>query len=332
MKVLITGASGRIGGMLATHLHERGHWVRGFDIAPPHESTPLDDSVVGSLLDLDALDQAFDGVDAVAHLAAVMSWHPHENPRLFEVNVTGTYQLLSAARSRGLSRFVFASSGEVYPELNPQARPITEDHPTLPNSPYGMTKLLGERMVRTVSEQANMPYTILRFAHTQIADELFDANSFFSGPRFYVNAKIRQFESLPASPALNETLERLRAVATDAEQHYISRAEDGSPFRMGMCDARDMCQGIELALTQDTAVNETFNIGPRISFNFDDAVKHLASYTELPVVDVHLRTTRYDYDTSVDKAVQILGYAPQYDIFKMIDDAASRMTSQVKDH
>ncbi|MEM6530100.1 MAG: NAD(P)-dependent oxidoreductase [Chloroflexota bacterium] len=331
MKVLITGASGRIGGMLAAHLHHEGHHVRGLDIVPPPTPDILDDVVVGGLLNLDTLNSALDDVDAIVHLAAVMSWHPHENQRLFEVNVTGTYQLLSAACSRGISRFVFASSGEVYPELNPQAHPITEAHPTMPNSPYGMTKRLGEEMVRTMCTQASLPYTVLRFAHTQIADELFNPNSFFSGPRFYVNAKIRQFESLPQSPAVTETLERLRAVATEAEQHYISRSEDGTPFRMGMCDARDMCHGIALALTEDAAVNETFNIGPLASFNFDRAVEHLASHTGLPVVNVRLTTTHYNYDTSVEKAVRMLGYRPQYDIFRMIDDAASRVGTGVTD-
>lgn len=322
MKVLVTGASGRIGSALAAALREQGHWVRGFDLRQPAVS--IDDSVTGSLTDLDALDRALDGVDAVAHLAALMTWHSKDNQRLFEANVTGTYQLLQAAKNHALSRFVFASSGEVYPELNPQALPITETHPTVPNSPYGMTKLLGEQMVRTVGEQSGLPFTILRFSHTQAADELFDPNSFFSGPRFYLNAKIRQLQNLPASPAAARTIDALTAVATDDEQHYISLDQDGVPFRMGMCDVRDMAQGVGLALTNDRAVGETFNIGARSSFRFDEAVRHLASYTGLSVIEVRMFTTPYRYETSVQKAIDVLGYAPQFDVFKMIDDAAAR--------
>lgn len=327
MKILVTGTSGRIGGALAAHLKARGHTVRGLDVVAPPEGSPLDEAVVGSLLDLDALDAALDGVDAVAHLAALMTWHPKDNPRLFETNVTGTFQLLQKAKALPLERFVFASSGEVYPELNPRARPITEAHPTLPNSPYGMTKMLGEEMLRNLAQQTGLPYTILRFSHTQSADELLDPNSFFSGPRFYVNAKIHQLQNLPQSPAVEKTIESLQEAARandGAEQHYISLDTDGRVFRMGMCDVRDMCQGIELALTQDAARNETFNIGARQSFNFDDAVTHLARVTGLPVVPVHLSTTRYDYDTSVEKAISTLGYNPQWDIHKMIDDAATR--------
>ena len=324
MKILITGASGRIGSALATHLKAAGHWVRGFDISAPTSGTYLNDHVVGSLLDLDALSHALHEIDAVVHLAALMTWHPEDNPRLFETNVTGTFQLLQVAKDLPLSRFVFASSGEVYPELNPRQRPITEVHPTLPTSPYGITKLLGEQMVRNLSEQTGLPYSILRFSHTQAADELLDPNSFFSGPRFYVNAKIRQLQNLPQSPAVTKTLEALKAIASDQEQHYISLGHNGKPFRMGMCDVRDMCQGIELALTHENAVNETINIGARESFNFDEAVRYLARFTGLPVVEVQLSTTRYDYDTSIEKAIQMLGYEPKYDIFKMIEDAATQ--------
>lgn len=323
MKILITGSSGRIGSTLADYLKSQGHWVRGLDVSLAPSNSPIDETVVSSLLDLDALNQALDGIDAVAHLAALMTWHPKDNPRLFEVNVTGTFQLLQAAKNRGLQRFVFASSGEVYPELNPKHLPITEEHPTLPNSPYGMTKLLGEQMVKTVAAQSDLPYTILRFSHTQVASELLDANSFFSGPRFYLNAKIRQLQNLPQAPTITQTIASLQALATDEEQHYISYDLDGKVFRMGMCDARDMCRGIELALTHDNAVNETFNIGAKNSFNFDDAVNTLAKHTGLPVVDARLATTRYDYETSVEKAMRLLDYTPQYDIFKMIDDAVA---------
>lgn len=324
MKVLITGASGRIGSTLAAFLKDKGYAVRGFDVVEPRAGHVQDETVTGSLLDVHALDRAVNGVDAIVHLAALMTWLPRDNPRLFEANVTGTYQLLQAAKDRNLSRFVFASSGEVYPELNPRELPITETHPTLPNSPYGMTKLLGEQMVQNIGAQHDMPYTILRFSHTQSAEELFNPNSFFSGPRFYVNAKIRQLRGMPQSDAVTQSIAALEEVASDEEQHYISLSPDGEPFRMGMCDVRDMCQGIELALRHENAVNEIFNIGARESFTFDRAVRHLAHYTGLNVVEVRLHTTRYNYETSVQKAIEKLGYNPQYDIYKMIDSVATQ--------
>jgi UDP-glucose 4-epimerase len=179
-------------------------------------------------------------------------------------------------------------------------------------------------MVRTAGEQSGMPYVILRFSHTQAADELFDPDSFFSGPRFYVNAKIRQLRGLPSSPAVERTITALQSVATEGEQHYISLGQDGRPFQMGMCDVRDMLHGVTLALTHPAAAGETFNIGARTPFEFDTAVRYLAAHTGLPVHEVTMSTTSYRYETSVSKAIDVLGYAPQFDIFRMIDDAAGR--------
>ena len=325
MRILVTGASGRIGSQLVSRLRQNGHWVRGFDMRePPSEDQP-DEMVVGSLLEPEALDRALDGVEGVAHLAALMSWHPRDNAKLFEVNVTGTFNLLQAMKAHPVQRFVFASSGEVYPELNPKYLPIDESHPTLPTSPYGMTKFLGEQTALNMAEQTGLSTCILRFSHTQTAEELFDPNSFFSGPRFYVNSKIRQLEGFPQAPAIVQTLETLRSVASDDEQHYISLSLEGKPYRMGMCDSRDMCQGVELGLTHERADGEIFNIGAANSFDFDEAVNHLSQATNLPVREVTLHTTSYRYDTSIQKAIDVLGYQPQYDIFGMIDDVASRV-------
>ncbi len=324
MRVLLTGSSGRIGSQLVAALQGRGHVVRGFDLGEPRGTQP-DEIVVGSLLDAEALRQAVDGVDAVIHLAALMSWHPKDEVAVFESNVRGTFNLLRAcAGVGGIKRFVLASSGEVYPELNPLYQPIDEDHPTRPTSAYGMSKLLSEDMVGHYGRRLNMPTVILRFSHTQAADELLDPTSFFSGPRFYVNAKIRQLQGLPPSPAVEQTLRTLQAVATTEEQHYIGCSPENVPYRMGMCDVRDMIQGITLGLEHPDAPGGIFNIGAEASFSFDEAVPYLARVTGLNVVRVSLATTAYRYDTSIGKAQRVLGYAPQFNIFRMIDDAAQR--------
>jgi UDP-glucose 4-epimerase len=263
-----------------------------------------------------------DGVEAVLHLAALMSWYPDDEAALFDVNVQGTYNLLRAAARAGVGRFVFASSGEVYPELNPAYLPIDEAHPTRPTSIYGLTKLLGEEMVQHFAHRTGLRYCILRFSHTQSAEELFNQNSFFSGPRFYVNAKLRQLKRLPASPAVEKTIAALEAVATPEEQHYIGCSPDGTPYRMAMCDARDMASGVLLGLTHPAAENEIFNIGPAASFNFDEAVPYLAQFTRLNVVSVNLHTAAYRYDTSTTKAQTLLGYQPKYTIRRMIEDGS----------
>ncbi len=321
MRVLVTGSGGRVGGLLVRALRERGDWVRGLDVGEPRPDAAPDDLVRGSLLDPAAVAQAVDGVDAVAHLGALMSWLPQDADRLFDINVRGTFNLLQAVGGRPLQRFVFASSGEVYPELAPAYLPLDEDHPTRPTSVYGLTKLLGEEMVRRAG-RAGLPFVIARFSHTQAAAELLDPNSFFSGPRFYVNAKLRQLRALPPGPAVAQSIAALEAVATPAEQHYIGCAPDGTPYRMGIGDARDLVQGLLLTLDHPAAVGETFNLGPARACRFDELVPALARHTGLPVQRVPLFTAAYDYETTVDKARRVLGYAPQWDILRMIDDAA----------
>lgn len=321
MRVLVTGASGRVGRRLVTALQSDGHWIRGFDVIPPPFDPTLDDLALGALHDLEALAGAIEGMDAVIHLAAFMSWLPSDEGRLFETNVRGTHDLADLAARHGVKRLVFASSGEVYPELAPVRLPIDESHPTLPTSAYGTSKLLGEEIVRAYGRRSGLETCILRFAHTQSPEELLDPNSFFSGPRFYVNAKLRQLRKLPASPAVARSIEALEAVATSEERHYIGCSADGLPYRMGICDVRDMVHGLQLALTQPAAAGETFNIGPAESFDFGRAVPYLARATGLSTVTVPLHTTAYHYDTSVDKARTVIGYTPRHSIFDMIDAA-----------
>lgn len=326
MKMLVTGASGRIGSQLIASLKAEGHWVRGFDLAEAHLSTSTkqtsqtDDFVQASLGDEEALARACQGIDVILHLGAYMSWLPIDEPKLYEANTTATFNLLRAALAAKVSRFVFASSGEVYPELNPSYQPLDENHPTKPTSAYGLSKLLGEELVKHFGRRG-LAYSILRFAHTQAASELLDETSFFSGPRFYVNAKINQLKSFPQVNAIKESIANLEAIATNQEQLYIGSSPDDKGYRMGICDVRDMIQGIKLGATHPQAEGETFNIGPAESFEFSDAVKQLSEVKKMDVHEVVLHTAVYRYDTSVEKARAVLGYAPRWDIHKMIEDA-----------
>lgn len=333
MRILVTGAGGRIGARLMDLLGGRGHAVIGYDRQPPARAAngphaaghaaAGHEVVIGDLADDRRLDAAMAGVDAVAHLAAVMTWQPERAGELFRANVHGTFNVLQAARRHGVERVAFASSGEVYPELQWQYCPLDERHPLRPTSAYGLTKVLGERMVEHLAHTSDIRCCILRFAHTQEAVELLDARSFFSGPRFFVTAKIDQLRRLPPAPATAEAIARLRAVAAGGEQLYVGCDERGVPYRMALCDARDLVAGIALALERSNRPCDVFNLGPAASFDFDDAVDYMARLTGLPVTRVALPTTPYRYDTAVDKARRELGYEPRYTIRDMIDEAAA---------
>lgn len=110
MRVLVTGASGALGGAVASGLLGAGHEVRTFQRRPA--SIDGTEDVLGSMTDVAALERAVDGIDAVVHLAAKVSMVG----RLVDfeaVNVAGTLSLLRLARAAGASRFVQVSSPSV---------------------------------------------------------------------------------------------------------------------------------------------------------------------------------------------------------------------------
>ena len=156
MRVLVTGVAGFIGSHLCSSLLSRGFEVWGLD--------DLSRGDRGRVRELEELGLRFVRVDirdrvevervlrevrpvGVAHLAALISVpESFEKPDLYmAVNVEGTRNLVLAASEVGVERFVYASSAAVYG--NPIRLPIDEDHPTKPISPYGKSKLLGEKCV-----------------------------------------------------------------------------------------------------------------------------------------------------------------------------------------
>ncbi|UYQ78499.1 NAD-dependent epimerase/dehydratase family protein [Glutamicibacter sp. JL.03c] len=108
-RVLVTGASGMLGGAVAQLLRDKGHHVRTFQ---RRASAGAGDEVLGSLTDLQAVAQAVASMDAVIHLAAKVSFTGHWQ-EFADINVTGTGNLLKAAQDAGIKDFVFVSSPSV---------------------------------------------------------------------------------------------------------------------------------------------------------------------------------------------------------------------------
>jgi UDP-glucose-4-epimerase GalE len=132
--------------------------------------------IVGDVRDSTALARAIEanGVVAVIHLAGLIEVaRSVSRPDLFwESNVVGTAALLSAMRECGVSRLVFSSSAAVYGQV-PGARgdqPLTEDLPKNPTSPYGDTKLAGERMIAAHCAAFGSTAIALRYFNAAGAD------------------------------------------------------------------------------------------------------------------------------------------------------------------
>jgi len=314
--ILVTGSSGRVGRAVVAALRAQGRTVRGFDLRP---SRTGGEEVVGSLEDAQALSDATNGVSAVLHLGAFMSWAPADRDRMFAVNVEGTRLLLDAAAAAGVRRFVFASSGEVYPENRPEFLPVTEDHPLRPNSPYGLTKLLGEELVQFHQRAGRMETVILRFSHTQDATELLDEESFFSGPRFFLRPRILQQQNFGNTAVA----ELLRSRDIGEPSHILARNENGRPFRMHITDTRDMVAGILLALDHPDAAGGIFNLGADDPADFSDVLPKMAVLTGLPIVTVDFPGDGVYYHTSNKRIRNTLGFEPQWTMDRMLEEAAA---------
>ncbi|HEY2514925.1 MAG TPA: NAD-dependent epimerase/dehydratase family protein [Polyangiaceae bacterium] len=146
MKILVTGATGKVGSRLTRRLAQRGDHVRALvrDAArAAHLRESRIELAVGDLLDASSLASAVAGVDAVVHCAAFFRGATAEQARA--VNDVGTQHLASAARAASVKRFVFTSTGLVYGARGGQL--AREDDPCAPVDGYPVSKLAAERFL-----------------------------------------------------------------------------------------------------------------------------------------------------------------------------------------
>lgn len=180
MRIVVTGASGFIGSSLVDRLLEDGHDVAGLDNLDNFYSAdrkranlsraranPRFQFVEGDVRDRDAVARLMSDSDpdAIVHLAARAGVRPSlEQPALYaDVNVTGTANLLDAARRRSpLPKFVYASSSSVYGNREGGAFRESDDV-NKPFSPYAATKRACELMAHTFHSVYGLPVTGLRF-------------------------------------------------------------------------------------------------------------------------------------------------------------------------
>jgi len=140
--VLVTGGSGFIGTHLCRHLHNLNHHVISLDLHQ-NEDYPWE------IIQADVRDQIeIQGIDAVVHLAAQISVaHSVEYPdETLSINVDGTSSIISAAENASVKRLIFASSAAVYGDA--EVMPINESTPLIPQSPYAVSKIVGEELAR----------------------------------------------------------------------------------------------------------------------------------------------------------------------------------------
>lgn len=169
MKLLVTGGAGFIGSNIVRKLLERGDTVRvldNFSTGRPDNLADLQDNIEiidGDICDYWTVKEAVDGVDYVLHQAALPSVpRSVENPLTSnKVNIDGTLNLLDAAKSAKVKKFVMASSSSVYGDT--EELPKHEGMRPTPLSPYAVTKLTNEYYLKVYWELYGFPTVGLRY-------------------------------------------------------------------------------------------------------------------------------------------------------------------------
>ena len=189
MRIFFTGGSGKAGRHVAPYLAERGHHVTNADLVPLRHPAVADLRV--DLADAGETYSALAGLatsaeldlpekptyDAVVHFAAVPAILLTSDAATYATNVLSTYNVLEAATRLGVRKIVFASSETTYGicfaqgERRPVYLPVDEDHPTVPEDSYAMSKVAGEVTARSFQARTGADVYGLRINNVIEPDE-----------------------------------------------------------------------------------------------------------------------------------------------------------------
>ncbi len=171
MKLLVTGGAGFIGSHLVRTFLADGHDVHVVDDLSSGRRENLPDGVPLHVHDIRGSEAADlvrrERFDALVHEAAQMDVRRSVADPVFDatVNVLGFLNLMEAARTSGVQKVLFASTGGAIYGEPAFGGPQTEDDPLRPLSPYGITKLTTEKYLFFYHETYGIPYVALRYAN-----------------------------------------------------------------------------------------------------------------------------------------------------------------------
>jgi UDP-glucose 4-epimerase len=196
MKYLVTGGAGFIGSHIVDALVAKGHEVVVLDNLSSGHKENLSGVfkqitfIEGDIRDPETCLKAAKGCTGIFHEAALVSVpdsinRPRDN---HDINLTGTLNLLEAARQQGVQRVVFASSAAVYGD-NPEL-PKREDMLPEPKSPYAMAKLAGEHYLKVYTECYGLETVALRYFN--VFGPRQDPSSMYSGVISIFSERIKQ--------------------------------------------------------------------------------------------------------------------------------------------
>jgi dTDP-glucose 4,6-dehydratase len=296
-KVLVTGAAGFIGSHLAEELVRRNFGVRAFvhyNSLGSHgwlESSPREirdqlEIFAGDIRDPNGVRTAMKGCDAVLHLAALIAipYSYHSPDTYVETNITGTLNVLQAARDLDVSQVLHTSTSEVYGTA--QVVPITEEHRLQGQSPYSASKIGADQLALSFERSFGTPVTVVRPFNTY-------------GPRQSARAVIPT--TIPQFAAGRGTV-KLGSIHPTRDFSFVS----------------DTVEGFIAALGTKAGIGEVINIGSGFEISIGDTAKTIAKLMGVSIAieqdAVRLRPERSEVDrlcASNAKAQKLLGWSPR---------------------
>ena len=303
MTVLVTGAAGYIGSVVAEQLLASGETVVAFDnLAQGHRAAVPDGArfLEGDLRDRARLAEVLAEVrpDAVMHLAAesLVGKSVTEPAAFYEVNVVGGLNLLDAMRAAGVTRLVFSSTAAVYGE--PAVMPIQEDAPLRPVNAYGASKLAFEQALPWYAAAYGLRHCSLRYFNACGATA---ARGEFHVPETHLIAIL-----LEVALGLRD---EIRIFGNDYD------TPDGTCIR-DYVHVADIADAHLLALDRiDTLDTVAFNLGNGAGFTNREVIEAARRVTghAIPAVDAPRRPgDPATLVASADSAREALGWSPRY--------------------
>lgn len=296
-KVCVTGGAGFIGSYLVDRLVSEGCEVtvidnlQGGNLNNLAKSQPAIHFNKSDVRDYDSLKNTMKGIDLVFHLAANANVpYSVECPEYdFETNIIGTYNILRSCLHNSIGKLVYASSAAIYG--NPKYVPMDENHPLDPVSPYGASKLAGEKLAFAYSHVYNLQVVSMRISNTY-------------GPRQPRYVMYDLFNKLKANP------------------HQMEVLGTGEQLR-DYCYIEDTINAFILAAEHDKAIGGAFNIASGKATSIKEVVTIILKALNLENT-TKVTYTGQSWKGDIDKLLadnhklSSLGFKPEIDLYEGI--------------
>ncbi|MFA6416505.1 MAG: NAD-dependent epimerase/dehydratase family protein [Candidatus Paceibacterota bacterium] len=281
-KVIVVGGAGFIGSNLTDELVSRGLEVHVIDNLSGGKREQVNPKAIFhevDITDYEIIKPLFVGADYVFHLAALPRvQYSIEYPReTNEVNVTGTLNVLLAAKEAGVKKVIYSASSSAYGDQ--PVMPLVETMSAMPKSPYGLQKHIGELYCRIFSEVYNLPTICLRYFNAY-------------GPR----ERDEGAYALVIAKFLKQKKEGQKLTITgDGEQ------------RRDFTSVHDIVRANILAMEKDTPNGGVINVGAGRNFSVNEIAKIIGGEVEYLPARLEPRTSL----ANNSKAREILDWVPE---------------------